>query len=93
MSIDDLAMSQELWVFEMLCRSRVLIPCPHHEGVYTEGENDLQDGFKYAMKAFKNNEEGSPFSSAREMTDTLQLVYHENCGNDVCPFCFRHAPD
>lgn len=93
MSIDDLVMSQEQWALEMLGRAEVLIPCQHHEGVYVEGGSDLQEGFKYSMKVFKNNEDNCPFSSTREMTDSVQLTYYEHCGNDVCPLCFKHIDD
>lgn len=36
MSINELESEQKDWALSMLCRSGVLSPCRHHEGVYVD---------------------------------------------------------
>ncbi|WP_353051751.1 hypothetical protein [Escherichia coli] len=75
------------------CRSGVLSPCRHHEGVYVDEGIDIESAYKYSMKVYKSNEDKSPFCNVREMTDTVQNYYHEYGGNDTCPLCTKHIDD
>ena len=93
MSVADLAIDKENWVMEMLVRSGALTPCPHHEGVYVDEGIEEPEIYKYAMGAFNKSNGKSPFETAREMTDSVQIAYGEYGGNDRCPLCFKHIND
>lgn len=93
MSINDLAMEQEIWAMEMLGRSGALTPCPRHEGVYVDEGIEGPEIYKYAMGAYNNSNGNSPFESAREMTDAVKSSYDEHGGNDVCPLCSARADE
>lgn len=93
MSIDQLYMQQENWAIRMLYMSGVLSECVHHEGVYIENGEDVESAYKYAMRAFKNNMDDSPFDEVREMTDAIKRSYEEHGGNDICPLCFGRGHD
>lgn len=93
MSINELESEQKDWASSMLCRSGVLSPCRHHEGVYVDEGIDIESAYKYSMKVYKSNEDKSPFCNVREMTDTVQNYYHEYGGNDTCPLCTKHIDD
>ncbi|HFN5235672.1 TPA: hypothetical protein ACNBKZ_002043 [Escherichia coli] len=42
MSINELESEQKDWALSMLCRSGVLSPCRHHEGVYVDEGIDIE---------------------------------------------------
>ncbi|HIA8501092.1 TPA: hypothetical protein ACWS8Y_004102, partial [Escherichia coli] len=50
MSINELESEQKDWALSMLCRSGVLSPCRHHEGVYVDEGIDIESAYKYSMK-------------------------------------------
>ncbi|WP_368667582.1 hypothetical protein [Ancylomarina sp. 16SWW S1-10-2] len=68
MSINELESEQKDWALSMLCRSGVLSPCRHHEGVYVDEGIDIESAYKYSMKVYKSNEDKSPFCNVREST-------------------------
>ncbi|AWC87397.1 hypothetical protein [Enterobacter cloacae complex sp. FDA-CDC-AR_0164] len=93
MSVDDLAMEKENWAIMVLVKRGALTPCPHHEGVYVDEGIEEPEIYKYAMGAFNKSNGESPFETAREMTDSVQIAYEEHGGNDRCPLCFKHIDD
>ncbi|MBJ9631516.1 hypothetical protein I5532_02415 [Citrobacter freundii] len=93
MSVADLAMDQEIWAMRMLVRCGALTECDRHEGVYVDEGIEEPEIYKYAMGAFNKSNGESPFETAREMTDSVQIAYGEHGGNDRCPLCFKHIDD
>lgn len=87
MSASDLAMSEESWAMEMLCRSNVLSECQHHKCVYVEEGNDVASAYKYGTKVFKEDPDKTPFMSLTEARDSIKIAFDEHGGNDECPHC------
>lgn len=56
MSINELESEQKDWALSMLCRSGVLSPCRHHEGVYVDEGIDIESAYKYSMKVYKKTQ-------------------------------------
>ncbi len=53
MRINELESEQKDWALSMLCRSGVLSPCRHHEGVYVDEGIDIESAYKYSMKVYR----------------------------------------
>lgn len=91
MGVYEIAEEEREFALSILLRVGALTNCRIHKDDIFEGNGDVESAYKYANKIYTDEPGTLTFLDRKEMTDTIQSVFLEYNGCEVCPSCSRYG--